>query len=60
MLMIGTVVGMQYYHTACIFLTLTDPQSIQMNDYQRSRFQRTAEVCLVDVRCLVQLLTNGL
>ncbi|KAJ5133093.1 hypothetical protein N7526_004458 [Penicillium atrosanguineum] len=37
------VVGMQYYYAARIFLTLTDPQSLQMNDYARARFRHQAE-----------------
>ncbi|KAJ5666510.1 uncharacterized protein N7477_008958 [Penicillium maclennaniae] len=37
------VVGMQYYHTARVFLTLTDPRSFQMNDYARARFRHQAE-----------------
>lgn len=42
------MVGLQYYHTACIFLTLSDPSSHILTDYERARSRRVAEVC--DVR----------
>lgn len=37
--------GLQYYHTACIFLTLSDPTSHILTDYERARSRRVAEVC---------------
>ncbi|KAJ5171694.1 hypothetical protein N7492_004287 [Penicillium capsulatum] len=37
------VVGMQYYHTACIFLTLSDPRSETSTDYEQARDRRRAE-----------------
>ncbi|KAJ5569501.1 uncharacterized protein N7459_008931 [Penicillium hispanicum] len=37
------VVGMQYYHTAWIFLTLSDPDAGLMNDYEMARSRRLVE-----------------
>ncbi|KAJ5732243.1 hypothetical protein N7493_003724 [Penicillium malachiteum] len=37
------VVGMQYYHTACIFLSLSDPHSQPANDYELARNRRMTE-----------------
>lgn len=42
------MVGLQYYHTACIFLTLSDPSSHILTDYERARSRRVAEVCDVE------------
>lgn len=39
------VVGMQYYHSACIFLTLSDIPSHCMTDYEIARSKRAKEVC---------------
>ncbi|KAJ6086303.1 hypothetical protein N7486_010584 [Penicillium sp. IBT 16267x] len=38
------VVGMQYFHTARIFITLSDPHSQPMSDYEMARSRRVAEV----------------
>ncbi|KAJ5670947.1 hypothetical protein N7507_000074 [Penicillium longicatenatum] len=37
------VVGMQYFHTARIFITLSDPHSQSMSDYELARSRRVAE-----------------
>ncbi|KAJ5645874.1 hypothetical protein N7490_002246 [Penicillium lividum] len=37
------VVGMQYYHAAIIFLTLSDPYSESMSDFELARNRRLAE-----------------
>ncbi|KAJ5618362.1 hypothetical protein N7528_007005 [Penicillium herquei] len=37
------VVGMQYYHAACIFLSLSDPHSQPNNDYELARSRRMTE-----------------
>ncbi|KAJ5994595.1 hypothetical protein N7451_010319 [Penicillium sp. IBT 35674x] len=40
------VVGMQYFHTARIFITLSDPHLQQMSDYELARSRRVAEARL--------------
>ncbi|KAJ6014198.1 hypothetical protein N7540_008789 [Penicillium herquei] len=37
------VVGMQYYHAACIFLSLSDPHSQPNNDFELARSRRMTE-----------------
>ncbi|KAJ5739102.1 hypothetical protein N7533_011886 [Penicillium manginii] len=37
------VVGMQYYHAACIFLTLSDPGSRGLREFELARTRRLAE-----------------
>ncbi|KAJ5112789.1 hypothetical protein N7532_000834 [Penicillium argentinense] len=37
------VVGMQYYHAACIFLTMSDPHSRRMREFEMARTRRLAE-----------------
>ncbi|OQE31815.1 hypothetical protein PENSTE_c001G09384 [Penicillium steckii] len=37
------VVGMQYYHAACIFLTMSDPVSRRMREFEMARTRRLAE-----------------
>ncbi|KAJ6155261.1 hypothetical protein N7470_005827 [Penicillium chermesinum] len=43
MMSASAVVGMQYYHTACIFLTLCGPNSQSGNDFENARTRRMAE-----------------
>jgi len=35
---------MQYYHAACIFLTMSDPVSRRMREFEMARTRRLAEV----------------
>ncbi|KAJ5173464.1 uncharacterized protein N7500_001395 [Penicillium coprophilum] len=42
------VVGMQYYHSACIFLTLSESQPPNMTDYERARSRRVKEKVIAD------------
>ncbi|CAG7992809.1 unnamed protein product [Penicillium salamii] len=42
------VVGMQYYHSACIFLTLSDIPSHCMNDYEIARSKRAKEKTIAE------------
>ncbi|KAJ5505186.1 hypothetical protein N7463_008060 [Penicillium fimorum] len=42
------VVGMQYYHSACIFLTLSESQSVGITDYERARARRLKEKTIAD------------
>lgn len=43
-LIVCAVVGMQYYHAACIFLTMSDPVSRRMREFEMARTRRLAEV----------------
>lgn len=43
------VVGMQYYHSACIFLTLSESPSHNMSDYEMARSRRVKEVGYPDL-----------
>ncbi|KGO48928.1 Protein of unknown function DUF3468 [Penicillium expansum] len=43
------VVGMQYYHSACIFLTLSESPSHDMSDYERARSRRVQEVAKAEL-----------
>ncbi|CAG8924652.1 unnamed protein product [Penicillium salamii] len=42
------VVGMQYYHSACIFLTLSDIPSHCMTDYEIARSKRAKEKTIAE------------
>ncbi|CAG7945314.1 unnamed protein product [Penicillium nalgiovense] len=42
------VIGMQYYHSACIFLTLSETPSHNMSDYERARSRRVKEKTIAD------------
>lgn len=42
------VIGMQYYHSACIFLTLSESPSHNMSDYERARTRRVQEKTIAD------------
>jgi hypothetical protein len=42
----AVVVGMQYYHTSCIFLTLSNRHWQAASDYELARSQRIVEVRL--------------
>lgn len=44
LLILCLVVGMQYYHTACIFLTFSEGCSRPMSDYQMAHSRRMSEV----------------
>ena len=46
--MVRIVVGMQYYHAACIFLTMSDPVTRRMREFEMARTRRLAEVSPVD------------
>ncbi|CAI7623923.1 unnamed protein product [Penicillium pancosmium] len=43
------VVGMQYYHAACIFLTMSDPGSRGLREFELARTRRLAEVSFLDL-----------